>query len=111
MLYGCIHWKHADSGKATAGQSTPLHDHLYTRGLLNGRHSDITIHAFGHPYKLHRIILDRAPFFASAFSGPWVESSATEMTLHPDDIDHNITQVAFELALKRLYGAGNPHEA
>lgn len=87
-----------------------MHDHLYTRGLLGGRHSDITVHAFGYPYKLHRLILDRAPFFASALSGPWLESKASEMSLHPEDIDTNITQVSFELALKRLYGAAVPEE-
>lgn len=92
------------------GENVPLPEHLYTRGLVGGRHSDITVHAFGYPYRLHRILLDRAPFFNSALSGPWLESNAKEITLHPEDIDNNITQIAFELALKRLYGAGNPDE-
>ncbi|KAJ9632087.1 hypothetical protein H2203_000488 [Taxawa tesnikishii (nom. ined.)] len=87
-----------------------LPDHLYTRGLLGGRHSDITVHAFGYPYKLHRLILDRAGFFASALSGPWLESEAKDITLHPEDIDSNITHVAFELALKRLYGTSIAEE-
>lgn len=82
----------------------PLPSHLYNRGLLNGRHSDITIHAFGTAYALHKLLLDRAPFFSSALSEPWFESSAKEINLHPEDIDSNITQAAFELALKRLYG-------
>lgn len=72
--------------------------------MLSGRHSDITVHAFGVRYALHRLLLDRAPFFSSALSGPWFESSASEITLHPEDIDSNITQAAFELVLKRLYG-------
>lgn len=55
-------------------------------------------------------MLDRAPFFSSALSEPWFESSATEITLHPEDIDSNITQVAFELVLKRLYGCNAPKE-
>ncbi|THZ48393.1 hypothetical protein D6C90_03741 [Aureobasidium pullulans] len=95
---------------AAARDTAPLHDHLYTRGLLGGRHSDITVHVFGYPYKLHRLILDRATFFASALSGPWLESKASEITLHPEDIDTNITQVSFELALKRLYGAAISEE-
>lgn len=82
----------------------PLPSHLYNRGLLNGRHSDITIHAFGASYALHKLLLDRAPFFSSALSEPWSESSAKEIKLHPEDIDSNITQAAFELALKRIYG-------
>ena len=59
---------------------------------------------------MHRILLDRAPFFSSALSEPWFESSAKEITLHPDDLDSNITQVAFELALKRLYGCNSAGE-
>ncbi|KAF2136467.1 uncharacterized protein K452DRAFT_237455 [Aplosporella prunicola CBS 121167] len=78
--------------------------HLYQRGLLDGRHSDITVCAFGKSYKLHRLVLDQAPFFSSALSGPWLESHSKEITLHPEEIDACITQNAFELTLKRLYG-------
>lgn len=92
------------------GETAALPDHLYTRGLLEGRHSDITVNAFGHQYKLHRLILDRAPFFRSALSEPWLEANAKETTIHPADIDSSITQSSFELALKRLYGCGSPYE-
>ena len=71
---------------------------------MQGRHSDITVKVFDRQYNLHRIILDRAPFFASALSPPWCEASQREIELHPEEIDVNITQRAFELALKRLYG-------
>ncbi|KAL0256746.1 hypothetical protein SLS55_009143 [Diplodia seriata] len=37
-------------------------------------------------------------------SGPWRESRAEEVTLHPEELDHCITEAAFELTLKRLYG-------
>ena len=84
--------------------------HLYTQGLLTGRHSDITVRVFGKQYALHRIILDRTSFFATALSGPWVEASSREITLHPEDIDFNITQAAFDVALKRLYGCPDPME-
>ncbi|KAK5123555.1 hypothetical protein LTR85_002593 [Meristemomyces frigidus] len=87
-----------------------LPNHLYTRGLLEGRHSDITVNAFGHQYKLHRLVLDRAPFFTSALSAPWLEADAKEVTVHPEDLDSSITQSSFELALKRLYGCGSLHE-
>ncbi|GAB7338346.1 hypothetical protein MBLNU457_4651t1 [Dothideomycetes sp. NU457] len=87
-----------------------LSDHLFTRGLLSGRHSDITVHAFGSAYRLHRLVLDQSTFFSTAFSGQWAESSSKEMTLHPEDIDSNINQISFELALKRLYGASVPGE-
>ncbi|KAL8736797.1 MAG: hypothetical protein Q9166_000163 [cf. Caloplaca sp. 2 TL-2023] len=90
--------------RASSSDAAPLPNHLYTRGLLNGKHSDITVIAFGNRYALHRLLLDRAPFFSSALSAPWFESTAKEITLHPEDIDTNITPTAFELALKRLYG-------
>lgn len=99
----------ADPLKAST-ETAPLPTHLYNRGLLSGRHSDITVHAFGTSYALHRILLDRAPFFASALSEPWSESSASEITLHPEDVDSNITQTAFELVLKRLYGCNAAKE-
>lgn len=72
--------------------------------MLEGRHSDITIIAFGQRYNLHRLILDRAPFFTTALSEPWLESQAKEVPLYPEDIDPSITQPAFELAIKKLYG-------
>ncbi|MCJ1309743.1 hypothetical protein MMC25_003404 [Agyrium rufum] len=87
-------------------ETSPLPKHLVSRGLLSGKHSDITVHAFGTQYQLHRLLLDRAPFFSSALSGPWYESTSKDMTLRPEDIDSNITQNAFELALKRIYGGG-----
>ncbi|RMZ68697.1 BTB POZ domain-containing [Pyrenophora seminiperda CCB06] len=87
-----------------SGEAVPLPDHLYTRGLLEGRHSDITIIAFGQRYPLHRLILDRAPFFTMALSEPWLESRSKEVVLHPEEIDTSITQTSFELAIRKLYG-------
>ncbi|KAL1614831.1 hypothetical protein SLS56_012003 [Neofusicoccum ribis] len=81
-----------------------LSHHLYNRGLLDGRHSDIAIIAFGKRYRLHRLVLDQAPYFNSMLSGPWRESRSEEVTLHPEGIDSCITEAAFELTLKRLYG-------
>ena len=92
----------------TLDETQTLTGHLLHRGFMDGRHSDITIYAFGTKYRLHRLLLDRVPFFSSAFSGSWAESAATEMALHPEDIDSNITKGAFELALRRIYGAVNP---
>ncbi|KAK3674014.1 hypothetical protein LTR78_006217 [Recurvomyces mirabilis] len=87
-----------------------LPNHLYTRGLLEGKHSDITVNAFGQKYRLHRLVLDQAPFFTSALSAPWLEADAKEVTVHPEDLDASITQSSFELALKRLYGASTLQE-
>ena len=68
------------------------------------------MHAFSVGYKLHRLLLDRSPFFSTALSQPWFESTAKEITLHPEDIDPNITKKGFELVLKRLYGVADPSE-
>lgn len=89
---------------ASGAESITLPEHLYTRGFLGGRHSDITIIAFGQRYALHRLILDRAPFFANGLSEPWVEATAKEVPLHPEELDSNITKFSFELTLKKLYG-------
>ena len=53
---------------------------------------------------MHRLILDRAPFFSTAFSEPWTESNAKELTLYPQDVDSNITQESFEKTLHCIYG-------
>lgn len=87
--------------KATSLQN-PIEDHLYHRGFLNGVCSDISINAFGKSYFLHRIILDRSPFFSSLFAGPWRDSDVPVLNL--DFSDPNITQPAFDVALQRLYG-------
>lgn len=81
-----------------------LEDFLYTRGFLEGACSDIVVVAFGRKYKLHRLILDRSPYFSCFFNGPWTETSSSEITINPQDSDSNITKEAFELALSRLYG-------
>src|SRR5204863_2919265 len=80
----------------------PIEDHLYQRGYLNGVCSDISIHAFDKSYALHRIILDRSPFFSSLFAGPWRDSDIP--VLNRNFSDPNITQPAFDIALQRLYG-------
>lgn len=94
-------------GKSLNDTST-LTGHLFHNGFQEGKHSDITIIAFGESYKLHKLLLDRIPFFSSAFSGGWAESSAKEMEIHPEEIDSNITKLAFELAIKRVYGTQFP---
>ncbi|TGZ79540.1 hypothetical protein EX30DRAFT_321084 [Ascodesmis nigricans] len=85
--------------------SLKLEDFLYQRGFLEGICSDVTIIAFGIHYRLHRLILDRSPFFSAIFNGaPWIESTSKEITLSPETSDPNIVQHAFELTLARLYG-------
>lgn len=78
--------------------------HLLHQGFLTGKYSDITIQAFGKSYRLHRIILDKAPYFASLLGGSWAEEGASEISLSPEDMDTHITQRAFEHVIRGLYG-------
>ena len=101
---GLSHLRSLSNTGRSLNDTTTLTGHLFHNGFLEGRHSDITVYAFGESYRLHKLLLDRVPFFSSAFSGGWAESNAREMVLHPEDIDLNITKTAFELAIKRIYG-------
>jgi len=86
----------------------PIEDHLYNRGYLLGVCADISINAFDKSYALHRIVLDRSPFFSSLFAGPWRDSDLPVIDL--DFSDPNITQSAFDIAIQRLYGHIVPPE-
>ncbi|KAK7543774.1 hypothetical protein IWX49DRAFT_141916 [Phyllosticta citricarpa] len=97
-------FSHNHSLSANPATTGPLPRHLLDRGLIEGCHSDITIVAFGKSYTLHRLILDQAPFFKSMLTGPWRESRSGQVELHPEEIDTCITEAAFELTIKRLYG-------
>jgi BTB/POZ domain len=79
-----------------------IEDHLFHRGYLNGVCSDISINTFGKSYALHRIILDRSPFFSSLFAGPWRDADIPVLDL--DFSDPNIFQASFDIAIQRLYG-------
>ncbi|KAK5030258.1 hypothetical protein LTR13_008277 [Exophiala sideris] len=105
---GPSHMRTLSSVDRSLADRSTLTGHLFHCGFEEGRHSDITIFAFGQAYRLHKLLLDRVPFFASAFSGSWAESNAKEMRILTEDIDSNITRNAFELALKRIYGTQIP---
>ncbi|KAK8241104.1 hypothetical protein IWZ00DRAFT_58138 [Phyllosticta capitalensis] len=95
---------HIRSSSANPAVPGPLPRHLLDRGLMEGLHSDITIVAFSKSYRLHRLILDQAPYFRSMLTGPWRESRSEQVELHPEKIDTCITERGFELTIKRLYG-------
>lgn len=82
---------------------TSLIDHIYNRGYLGGELSDVKIVAFGREYKLHKLILDRSPYFRTLFSHQWDADGCPTHNLD-FSIDHNITETAFEQCLQRLYG-------
>ena len=105
---GQSHLRTLSSIGRSIGDTSTLTGFLFHHGFGEGRHSDITVHAFGQSYRLHKLLLDRVPYFSSAFSGTWAESTAREMTIPCEDLDTNISKNAFELALKRIYGTQFP---
>lgn len=49
--------------------NTPsIPEYLFLNGLVKGEHYDVIIKAFGKKYKLHKLFLDRSPYFKSLFS-------------------------------------------
>ena len=101
---GASYYRPQSNADRNVGDTSTLTGHLFHHGFEEGRHSDITVHAFEQSYRLHRLLLDRVPYFSTAFSGSWAESTAREMRIPCEDLDPNITKNAFELALKRIYG-------
>ncbi|CAG8550295.1 5792_t:CDS:2, partial [Acaulospora colombiana] len=83
-------------------QMMSLCKHIYSRGLVEGSGSDVTIKAFDKEYHLHKIILYQNPYFSVLLEGPWKENGQKAIELRFDD--ENITRDAFEIALGRLYG-------
>jgi hypothetical protein len=72
-------------------QMMNLCKHIYSRGLVEGSGSDVTIKAF-----------DKNSYFSVLLEGPWKENGQKDIELKFDD--ENITRDAFEIALGRLYG-------
>lgn len=100
--------------------------YVFQKGFMEGLYSDVRVNAFGKSYKLHKLFLERSPYFKSLFG--WSTDSDSEesgsyeindvrengdgsnlYTLSFDD-DEECTQKSFELALARLYGSANIEE-
>lgn len=75
--------------------------YIYKALFVNGENSDVTIHALGKEWPLHKIYLCQSFYFASMFSGSWKESKLTE--IHIDVPDTNIDEEALQIALGSLY--------
>nr|XP_054773140.1 germ cell-less protein-like 1 [Lytechinus pictus] len=75
--------------------------YIYNALFVNGENSDITIHALGKDWPLHKIYLCQSSYFASMFSGSWRESKLTEIDI--DVPDTNIDIEALQIALGSLY--------
>ncbi|XP_071482144.1 germ cell-less protein-like 1 [Diadema antillarum] len=75
--------------------------YIYNALFVNGENSDITIHALGKDWPLHKIYLCQSSYFASMFSGSWKESKLSEIDI--DIPDTNIDEEALQVALGSLY--------
>lgn len=76
-------------------------DYIYQTLFLDGEGSDVTIHALGKYWKLHRIYMCQSAYFQSMFNGSWKESTEEHITLEiPDD---NIDVEALNTAFGSLY--------
>lgn len=79
-----------------------LCEHVQVEGWNAGTFSDISVHAMGSIYHLHRLILSRSSVFRHMLQGPWKEAGAPEVTLQIDD--ENVNGEAVAIALAYLYG-------
>ncbi|XP_058055332.1 protein germ cell-less [Anopheles bellator] len=63
--------------------------YIYQALFKEERNSDITVHALGKMWHLHKVYLSQSPYFASMFNGSWRE--ADEEYVHIEIIDPKIT--------------------
>ncbi|CAH1794550.1 unnamed protein product [Owenia fusiformis] len=75
--------------------------YIYETLFINGENSDITIAALGKEWNLHRVYIRQSGYFASMFSGSWMESTLDRITM--DIPDENIDVHALEVAFGSLY--------
>lgn len=78
-------------------KSTAICESLFPRG----ENSDIKIRAFEEEWYLHRVYLCRSGYFASMFSGAWLESYMD--TIEMQMPDSNIDRESFRETLRYLY--------
>ena len=76
-------------------------NYIFDTLFINGKNSDVTIIAFEKEWRLHRVYLSQATYFASMFSGSWKETSMD--TVEMDFVDNNIDIESLQLAFESLY--------
>ncbi|XP_055535163.1 protein germ cell-less [Wyeomyia smithii] len=63
--------------------------YIYQALFKEERNSDITVHALGKVWHLHKVYLSQSPYFSSMFNGSWRE--ADEDYVHIEIIDPKVT--------------------
>ncbi|XP_055594442.1 protein germ cell-less [Uranotaenia lowii] len=75
--------------------------YIYQALFKEERNSDITVHALGKVWHLHKVYLSQSPYFASMFNGSWRE--ADEDYVHIEIIDPKITIESLYSVFGSLY--------
>lgn len=75
--------------------------YIYQALFKEERNSDITVHALGKVWRLHKVYLSQSPYFASMFNGSWRE--ADEDYVHIEIIDPKITIESLYSVFGSLY--------
>uniref|UniRef100_A0A182U6Q0 BTB domain-containing protein n=1 Tax=Anopheles melas TaxID=34690 RepID=A0A182U6Q0_9DIPT len=75
--------------------------YIYQALFKEERNSDITVHALGKQWHLHKVYLSQSPYFASMFNGSWRE--ADEDYVHIEIIDPKITIESLYSVFGSLY--------
>lgn len=75
--------------------------YIYQALFKEARNSDITVHALGKVWHLHKVYLSQSPYFASMFNGSWRE--ADEDYVHIEIVDPKITIESLYSVFGSLY--------
>lgn len=75
--------------------------YIYQALFKEERNSDITVHALGKVWHLHKVYLSQSPYFASMFNGSWRE--ADEDYIHIEIVDPKITIESLYSVFGSLY--------
>ncbi|XP_058463252.1 protein germ cell-less [Malaya genurostris] len=75
--------------------------YIYQALFKEERNSDITVHALGKVWHLHKVYLSQSPYFATMFNGSWRE--ADEDYVHIEIVDPKITIESLYSVFGSLY--------
>uniref|UniRef100_A0A915KA74 BTB domain-containing protein n=1 Tax=Romanomermis culicivorax TaxID=13658 RepID=A0A915KA74_ROMCU len=90
-----------DSNRIPARKKLKTADYIYEQLFVKGCGSDVTVHALGKEWNLHKIYLSQSPYFSSMFNGNWVESRQKSIQMSvPNSV---ITIKSLDQAFGSLY--------
>ncbi|KAE9421901.1 hypothetical protein Angca_005592, partial [Angiostrongylus cantonensis] len=75
--------------------------YVYERLFLQGEGSDVTVHAVGHVWHLHKLYLQQCKYFEVLMQGNWKDSK--ENVIHLNFPDTNVTREGLHAVLGSLY--------